>query len=302
MDLNRRKFIRNVCFSTAALGLAPTLLNSCNKNSGMFFEISLAQWSLHRALNKGEIDHLDFPYKAKNDFGIFAVEYVSPFFKDTSSEHLAELRNRTNSEGVENVLIMVDAEGNLGDLDEETRKKSVENHYKWVEAAKFLGCHSIRVNARGRGTEEEVAAAAVDGLSRLSEYASKEDIGVIVENHGGYSSNGKWLASVISQVNLPNCGTLPDFGNFRISNEESYDPYLGVKELMPFAKGVSAKSYEFDELGNETKIDYYKMLRIVKDSGYRGYIGIEYEGQVLSESEGIKATKLLLESAGPEIE
>ena len=193
---------------------------------------------------------------------------------------------------------MIDMEGNLATLNEVNRIKAVDNHYKWIDAAKFLGCHSIRVNARGKGTMEEVAKAAVDGLGKLTEYASKDNIGVIVENHGGYSSNGKWMADVIRKVNHPNCGMLPDFGNFRISGTEEYDRYLGMKELMPFAKGVSAKSHEFDEEGNETKSDFYKILKIVKEAGYTGFIGIEYEGRVLSEVEGVMATKRLLEKVG----
>ena len=96
-------------------------------------------------------------------------------------------------------------------------------------------------------------------------------------------------------VDHPRCGTLPDFGNFRITREEEYDRYQGVKELMTYAKGVSAKSHDFDEQGNETRTDYARMMKIVLDAGYRGYVGIEYEGNRLSEPEGIKATKVLLE-------
>jgi sugar phosphate isomerase/epimerase len=185
---------------------------------------------------------------------------------------------------------MIDREGNLGDADEAKRKQAVENHYKWVEAAKYLGCHSIRVNAASSGSFDEQLERAADGLRRLSEFAAKHDLNVIVENHGGLSSNGKWLAAVIKTVDLPNCGTLPDFGNFG-----DYDRYLGVKELMPYAKGVSAKSHEFDEEGNEVRTDYFKMMEIVLDAGYHGYVGIEYEGSKLPEAEGVRATKKLLE-------
>ena len=267
-------------------------------NSDMYFKISIAEWSLHKMLFAKKLSNLEFPEFSQKNFDIHALEYVNQFFKNAGKEYLTELKSRTSDLGMKNVLIMIDAEGNLGETDDAKRQKAVENHYKWVEAAKFLGCHSIRVNARGKGTMEEVAEAAVDGLSKLTEYASKENIGVIVENHGGYSSNGKWMSDVIRKVNNPNCGTLPDFGNFRISADEEYDRYLGVKELMPFAKGVSAKSHEFDEEGNETETDFYKMLKIVKEAGYTGYIGIEYEGRVLSEVEGVMATKKLLEKVG----
>ncbi|MBA7540197.1 hypothetical protein ES705_32491 [subsurface metagenome] len=302
MNKSRRKFIKNIAITSVAVGIAPSVIKaSQSEEKEMFFKISLAQWSLHRKLRAGELDHLDFPAYTKNNFDIHTVEYVSPFFKGHDESYLSQLKQRTEDIGVKNLLIMVDAEGNLGDLNEEARIKSVENHYKWIEAAKFLGCHSIRVNARGRGTAEEVAVAAVDGLGRLTEYGAKENINVIVENHGGYSSNGEWLSGVIKKVNHPNCGTLPDFANFRISEDEEYDRYQGVEELMPFAKGVSAKSHEFDEDGNEIHTDYFKMLKIVKEAGYTGYIGVEYEGRELSEDEGIIATKQLLEKVGKEL-
>ncbi len=300
MDRKRREFLKKAGIGGAGLMIAPSLLRAGLNNSEMFFKISIAEWSLHKMLFAKELTNLEFPEFSKKNFDIHAVEYVNQFFKDKDAgkDYLTELKSRTDDLGVENVLIMVDAEGNLGEADDAKRQTAVENHYKWIEAAKFLGCHSIRVNARGRGTMEEVAKAAVDGLGKLSEYGSKENIGVIVENHGGYSSNGKWMSDVIRKVNDPNCGMLPDFGNFRISGTEEYDRYLGVEEFMPYAKGVSAKSNEFDEEGNETKSDFYKMLKIVKEAGYTGYIGIEYEGRVLSEVEGVMATKKLLEKVG----
>jgi sugar phosphate isomerase/epimerase len=182
----------------------------------------------------------------------------------------------------------------LGDPDNNNRSQSVENHYKWIEIAKTFGCHSIRVNAGSRGSYDEQIKLAADGLARLSNYAADHGLNVIVENHGGLSSNGAWLASVMRKVNLRNCGTLPDFGNFRISKDEVYDHYKGVEELMPYAFAVSAKSYDFNEHGNDTHTDYYKMMKIVIDSGYHGYVGIEYEGSEISEMEGIRKTLALL--------
>jgi sugar phosphate isomerase/epimerase len=267
------------------------------------FRISLAQWSLHRALNAGELDNLDFPGIARRDFGIEAVEYVNQFFKDkaTDEAYLADLTQRCDDNGVTSLLIMCDGEGALGDPDDAARTTAVENHYRWVEAAKSLDCHSIRVNAQSQGTPDEQQNLAADGLGRLTEFAAQHDINVIVENHGGLSSNASWLVGVMRMVDHPRCGTLPDFGNFRISADESYDRYLGVTELMPFAKAVSAKSHDFDEDGNETSTDYSRMMRIVLDAGYRRYVGIEYEGPNLSEPEGIRATKALLERVRDEL-
>ncbi|NQZ78882.1 MAG: sugar phosphate isomerase/epimerase [Ekhidna sp.] len=263
------------------------------------FKISLAQWSLHRMLKKGDLANLDFPAFTKETFDIDAVEYVNQFFKDKAKDkaYLNDLLNRTKSEGVKNLIIMVDGEGKLGEQNQSDRKKAVENHYKWVEAAKHLGCHSIRVNAGGKGSREEVATAVVDSLSELSTFAKDYKINVIVENHGGYSSDGGWLSDVIEKVNLNNCGTLPDFGNFTINRKENlkYDRYKGMTELAPLAKAVSAKCYNFDTSGKETTIDFGKMMQIVKQSNYKGYVGIEYEGKEMSEVEAIKAAKKLLE-------
>lgn len=261
------------------------------------FRISLAEWSLHRTLFAGKLDHLDFARTANNDFGVNALEYVNQFFKDKAKDqkYLGAMKKRTSDLGVKNLLIMIDDEGALGDPDEARRKKAVENHYKWVEAARFLGCHSIRVNAQSQGSYEEQLERAADGLRRLTEFGAEHQMNIIVENHGGLSSNGAWLATVIKKVAHAGCGTLPDFGNFNLGKGQEYDRYKGVQELMPFAKGVSAKSNDFDERGNEIRTDYPRMMKIVVDAGYTGYVGIEYSGDRLSEPEGIRATKNLLE-------
>jgi L-ribulose-5-phosphate 3-epimerase len=270
--------------------------------AAVWFRISLAQWSLHKAFFSGALDHLDFPRVSKETYGIDAVEYVNVFFKEKGkASYNAELKKRCDDAGVKSVLIMCDGEGDLGDPDEAKRITAVQNHRKWVEAAVTLGCSSIRVNAQSRGTYEEQQKLAADGLHRLCELADPSGINVIVENHGGLSSNGAWLAGVMRLVDHPRVGTLPDFGNFQISPTERYDMYKGVEELMPFAKGVSAKSHDFDEDGNETTKDYRRLLRLVLDSGYRGYIGIEYEGSRLSDHDGVLATKRLLERVRGEI-
>ena len=295
---SRRKFLKDMGMLSAAAGLSSLIpLDVAAFGKKEFFDISLAEWSFHKALFAGKLTNMDFPLKAKNEFGINIVEYVSVFFKKNESDpaYVKELLNRTKNEGIQNHLIMVDGEGQLGDLDEKNRQKAVENHYKWVETAKTLGCKTIRVNAAGKGTEDEVKSAAVDGLGKLAEFGKKHKINIIVENHGGYSSDGKWLSSVMKQVNNPYCGTLPDFGNFRISADREYDRYQGVRDLLPFAKGLSAKSMDFDPQGNETTIDYDRIFKDVKSAKWSGIVGIEYEGSVLSEDEGVKKTKELLE-------
>jgi len=267
------------------------------------FRISLAEWSLHRTLGAAQLEHLDFAAAAKKDYGIEAVEYVNTFFKDKARDagYLREMKKRAHDVGVRSLLIMCDGEGALGDADEKKRRQAVENHYPWVEAARALGCHSIRVNAQSRGTYDEQQQRAADGLRRLTEFAAERDLNVIVENHGGPSSNGQWLVGVIKRVDHPRCGTLPDFGNFQLGEGQEYDRYQGVAEMMPFAQAVSAKSHDFDERGHETHTDYRRMLKIVVDAGYRGYIGIEYEGRKLSEPDGIRATQRLLEQVRHEL-
>lgn len=269
------------------------------------YMISLAQWSQNRAIKSGELDHLDFAPGAMKRFGIDAVEYVNTLFgAKPTDDYLKQMRTRADDAGVSSLLIMCDGLGRLGDPDAGARAKAVDNHKPWLHAASALGCHSIRVNAASSGTWDEQMALAADGLARLTTIAASDDLNVIVENHGGLSSNGAWLAATIKKVGMDRCGTLPDFGNFKLSSnpDEWYDRYQGVTELMPYAKAVSAKSHDFDAEGNETHTDYQRMMKIVVDAGYQGYVGIEYEGRDLSEHDGILATKRLLERVRKQLE
>ena len=314
--MKRRIFIRQSTALSLGVGFASF---SCNTSSQQnkenteeaavepLFKISLAEWSIHKAIFDGTITNMEFPGFARK-LGIDAVEYVNQCFMDKAKDqpYLTKLKNTCESEGITSVLIMCDNEGELGDPNEQARMQAVENHYKWADAAKFLGCHSIRVNARSEGSYEEQQKLAADGLLKLAEYTNGIDINVIVENHGGLSSNGEWLAGVMEMVNHPRVGTLPDFGNFCIVPSESacqeeYDRYKGVREMMPYAKGVSAKAMAFDAEGNTVQTNYTKMMKIVLDAGYRGYVGIEYEGDGLSEEEGIMATKKLVEKVRKEL-
>jgi len=281
-----------------------------------FFKLSLAQWSIHRMILDEGLDPYSFAEKASS-WGFSGLEYVSQLYKkelqaaNYSKEAMAVFVKKCNDEsnkyGLKNLIIMVDGQGDLATTDTKKRNNAVKNHYKWVDAAAAMGCHSIRVNLAGSTKEEEWIVNAVDGLTQLATYAATKNINIIVENHGGLSSNGAKLAEVMKKVAMVNCGTLPDFGNFCIKKGrkdtlekvclEAYDNYKGVAELMPYAKAVSAKSYNFNVAGNETTLDYSKLLQIVKDAGYKGYIGVEYEGKELNEAKGILATKRLLLAA-----
>jgi L-ribulose-5-phosphate 3-epimerase len=289
--ISRRSFMSRSAAAVSLAAIRPSALLARPAPSAPLFRISLAEWSLHRELQAKTLDHLDFAKVTRTVFGIDAVEYVNSFFKDKASDaaYLAEMNRRASDHGVSQHLIMCDGEGRIGDPDAAKRTQAVEDHYKWVTAAKKLGCVTIRVNAASEGTFDEQMSLAADGLRRLCEFADPFGINVVVENHGGLSSHGDWLSGVMRRVNHARCGTLPDFGNFY-----EYDRYQGVAELMPFAKAVSAKSHDFDEKGDETTKDYRRLMRSVVAAGYRSWVGIEYEGERLPEREGIAATLRLL--------
>ncbi len=325
MPITRRKLLEQAGLAATAISLGG---HARAAEPVPLFPVSLAQWSLHRtyfggglsagffrdlqndpdAVLKGDADPLDFPVLARTAFGIEAVEYVNTFYFSRARDdaYFSELKKRADGEGVRSLLIMCDALGNTGDQSQAARQQSVENHKPWLQAAAGLGCHAIRVNAAGQGSREELASRVAESLFALGELAQPLGLSVLVENHGGYSSDGAWLADTIRRTDHPAVGTLPDFGNFRISprGQEpvvTYDRYRGTEELMGQARAVSAKAYDFDEAGFETSIDYRRMLGIVAAAGYRSHVGVEYEGKRLSEFDGIRATRDLILRVGAEL-
>jgi len=306
----RRIFIKQSLLGAGALMMVPSFRFPGSSDPDI--RISLAEWSFHRALESGKMDHLDFPSRAKNEFSISAVEYVNGFFGGTkmnfkeaakNKAYLNEMLKRSQDAGVYNHLLMCDDEGPLSSTNEKERLESVDNHKKWIEAAKILGCVTVRVNLHGEGSAEDRKESSVDALSLLGEFAKPMQVNVVVENHGSVTSNAEWLADVMKQVGRDNVGTLPDFGNFCISHPwgtiqegctEMYDIYKGVQQLLPYAKGISAKTYDFDSNGEQPLLDYKKLIDIVKASGFKGYIGIEYEGINQPEDEGVRNTQKLL--------
>jgi sugar phosphate isomerase/epimerase len=309
----RRIFIKQTALTAAGIAFLPSLFSCTDEQTQFDFKISLAEWSLHKDLFAGKISNLDFPVIAKNTYGIDAVEYVNQFFKDkaTDTAYLNQLKQRCADNGVQSVLIMVDQEGLLADKNKVERSQAVEKHYKWIDASKYLGGHAIRVNLHGDANAEEWHVAAVESLTKLANYAAKINMSVLAENHGTWSSNGAMLARVVKEVNMKNCGTMVDFANFCVHREkgdlwespcvEWYDKYKGVEELLPYAKGVSAKTFDFNVQGDESETDFKRMLSLVKASSYRGYVGIEYEGDRLTADEGIRASKKLLEKIRMEL-
>lgn len=322
--MERRKFIQN----SLALGLGATALGTLSANTlgkhflennpstSPFFKLSLAQWSLHNAIQKGDLNPYDFAAKAK-ELGFEGIEYVNQLYKDVTEakdknsalkQFIAQSNAQAKVHGVENILIMIDGEGDLAVPSVSKRNKAIENHKTWVEVAAAMGCHSIRINLFGERNEQAWKAQSAESMRKLAEFAAPYKVNIIVENHGYLSSNAALVMEMLDEVNQSNCGTLPDFGNFCLERKggerwgancvKEYDRYKGVEELMPRAFAVSAKSHDFDAQGNETNTDYLRMLKLVKSAGYNGFIGVEYEGSDLSEVDGILATKdLLLEKA-----
>ena len=322
--MERRKFIQN----SLSLGLGATALGTLSANTlglqflesnlsaSPFFKLSLAQWSLHNAIQKGELNPYDFAAKAK-ELDFEGIEYVNQLYKDVTEakdknsalkQFIAQSNEQAKLQGIENVLIMIDGEGDLAVPSVSERNKAIENHKTWVEVAAAMGCHSIRINLFGERDEQAWKAQSAESMRKLGEFAAPYKVNIVVENHGYLSSNAALVMEMLNEVNQPNCGTLPDFGNFCLERKDGerwgancvkeYDRYKGVEELMPRAFAVSAKSHDFDADGNEKHTDYFRMLKLVKSAGYNGFIGVEYEGGGLSEIDGILATKnLLLEKA-----
>lgn len=301
--MKRSTFLKSSVAGAASIYLTPTYAFS---NSKKELKISLAQWSLHKQIEAGSLNPIDFASISMERYQINAVDYVNSFYLDkaTNEKFWIEMKNRSDQAGVKNLVMMVDDEGDLGNANIKERIQSVENHIKWLNASKLLGCETVRVNAFGASNKKVYKDALIDGMSRLAKYALKLNLNLVIENHGLYSSDAAFMAEIIKEVNMPNFGALPDFGNWCLAQkwgttqfecEMVYDRYQGVAELLPYAKSVSAKSYNFNSDGEDKIIDYYKMIEIIKNSNYNGYIGIEYEGVELEEHQGIIKTKQLLQ-------
>jgi len=299
-DTTRRSFIRTSFLGAAGSGFKPGSAAMPGSSPRRQFEISLAAWSLHRAIKSRLINLSDFPRISREMFGITAVELVSTLFDTPGDAYVRRIEKNAADAGVRILLIMCDGEGFLGHPDQAARRTAVRNHFKWVDIAAGLGCHSIRVNMDAEENKnggipalvESFLARSIESFTALVEYAATRKISILVENHGGLSSDAGVVVRLMQGVGSPFLGTLPDFGNF----PEHADIYREVRRMMPFAKAVSAKCYDFDAHGMETRIDYKRMLKIVVDeAGYHGHLGIEYEGTRLTEYEGILACKSLLE-------
>lgn len=284
--VSRRSFLASA-FSSTFVG---SLFGNEEKEA-QWLQISLQQYSFNGMLRSKKLAPLDYPKFAVEKTGIKALEYFNGFFEDkiNSAKFLAELKNRCGDLGVENQLILCRSDLALDSADAGQRKGAAALLSRWGAFAKELGCHSIRVDCRSKGNREDVKKQAVDGLHQLCDLLEPMKMNAIVENHGNWSSKGDWVKEVMESVKRDNCGTLPDFGNFK-----GYDKYQGVKDMLPWAKAICAKVHKIKPDGEAAQTDFERMLKIVKEGGFRGYVGIEFEGGA-DPVAGVLGTKRLIE-------
>lgn len=288
--LSRRQFLGTAALATGSALAAPAALLAASKPK---YEISLAAWSLHKMFFAGKIDQVGMVKMCREEFDIGGFEMVNTMFPSPTFAYCNELKKLAKDRNVKLLLIMCDAEGDMAHKDKEQRMQASRNHHKWVDIARVLGCHAIRCNSgSGKKGDQEAIKRAAESFASLVEYGKANGIKIIIENHGGLSSDPGSLIGLMKAVNDPNFGTLPDFGNF----PADVDKYDAIERMMPYAHAVSAKCYDFDDdTGQETKIDFKRMMQVVTAAGYSGYVGIEYEGSRLDEPTGIQRAKTLLE-------
>jgi sugar phosphate isomerase/epimerase len=287
--LNRRHFL-------AASGLSALPLLAAEKDR---FKPSLAEWSIHRAIEQKKLTNLDFPSVAQKN-NCLGVEFVNTLWAGTSVDYVSKVMDAMSAANVAPVLIMIDDEGMLGSIDQNTRETAVQKHIKWADIAGAIGAKSIRVNIHTETQPQSPAdvdnflGRCTDALTELCAYSSNLKTNVLVENHGGISSDPDVLVRLVKKVNMPNFGLLPDFGNF----PDGVDKVAAVRKMMPYAKAVSFKCYFEGSNGTETKYDIAAMFKVVEESKYKGFVGIEYEGDKLSEMDGIKAGRAAMTKYG----
>ena len=327
MNYSRRKFLKNTFSVYSTTLLAPNLFaNNIDKSK---LDIGLQMYSFAPLIMQGKFDLLGFPDLVKNTYGINGAEYWSiPFMgRENDKDFLNDIKRRSDDNGVDNLIILVDdidiktmqSGPSLASSNKNDRDTAIDYHKKWIDVAKEIGCHSIRVNLKSDESDnKKILDNSSESISRLIEFSKQDNISIVIENHGGITADADWLVSLIKNVDNKYVGTLPDFGDYNFCVDRGalnfddigkvcknqYDKYLGVKKLMPYAKGVSAKSHEFGKDGEELSTNYSRMIKIISESNYKGYITIEYEGAMmgmfggegtyLNPHEGILATKKLI--------
>jgi L-ribulose-5-phosphate 3-epimerase len=272
-NISRRNFFeKSVALGGAALA-APSLLKSelMEPTPRMIKDdISLAQWALVDEVKSGKWKTVDFAKIAKNDFGLNGIEFVNTLFEVTTEGYLRRLKKNAADNGVTMVLIMVDDEGDGCSATKEERRQFEINHRKWIDAAAYLGCKAIRTNCRGpQGvSKEEALKYSIETYQMMMEYAVPAKISVLIENHGGISNDAGWMVSLMKEVNNLYFGTYPDWR----APADNFDNVDYLLKMLPYAGGMSYRNQPTEELTA-------KMIRLAKDSGYRGWYGIESSGR-----------------------
>ena len=254
-------------------------------------DISLAAWSLVREFREGKWKNLDLPRICREDFGINGLEFVNSFFELPTERYLNQLKKNAAEHGVTLVLIMVDGEGNMSAMEKKERMQAALNHRKWVDIAASLGCHAIRCNVGGpsKDYDQDTMKRAADSFGNLVEYASQYPLNVILENHGGASSNPDMMIGLMKAINSPNFGTLPDFGNIY-----EFDRYESIRKLVAYAKGISVKT-KFKPNGTHPDYDLEKLLKICMEEGYHGFYGIEQESPDANSWQAVRWSKAVID-------
>ena len=297
-DPTRRDFVKATAMGAVAVGLGGKT-PAHPRRPKRDFKISIAAWSVHREVRSGKLKLIDACRFLREEYDVDGFELVNTLLEVPTAEYVRKFRAEAQRFHLAIPLIMCDGEGDFGSVDPDERRRAVRYHTKWMYVASDLGCHSIRVNWRGapEGAEKDPALVlafterSIDAYAEMARIGGENGLNVIIENPGGISSPPEMLLGLIKAVNSPRFGTLPDWGGF----PDDVDRYDAVDKMMPYAKGVSAKCYDFGPDGRETKIDFERMVQICVDKhGYHSFLGIEFEGDRLTERQGMRAAKDLL--------
>jgi L-ribulose-5-phosphate 3-epimerase len=273
MSQTRRDFLAGAALAAAAAAAGARAADRPTRD-----DISLAAWSLNRSFfvaQKWKL--LDLPRIVRTEFDINGIELVNQFFENPMMRYLRELKANAAKFGVTFVLIMVDGEGDMIAPDKNERMQAAIAHRKWVDIAHYLGCHAIRCNLGGSTrdtswkTDKDMVSRATESCGNLLEYAKGADLNVVLENHGGASSDADIMVSLMKAINHPNIGTLPDFGNVNPGDDHADV----LRKIAPYAKGISVKASWRPDGTHNPAWDLEKMIRICQEAGYHGFWGIE---------------------------
>jgi sugar phosphate isomerase/epimerase len=233
-----------------------------------------------------------FPAMVRKKFDLRNIEPLDSHFHSLEPAYLGELRNAVEKAGCRVINIPAGVQASLYDPDAAKRKTGVENAKKWVDAAVALGSPSIRVHIQGASGVKPDVARAAESLQVVSDYGAEKNIVINLENDDPATEDAFYLVKVIEQVNSPWLRGLPDFCNSMLKGNEKYG-YDSVTAMFKHAYNIShVKDSEVDN-GKIFRVDVGKTFAIAKQSGYRGYFSMEWEG----EGEPYQGTQKLIDAS-----